>query len=119
MKKRFLDGAAARRARRNANMRERELVVTPLLLSGKDEAGLCAQARRLREHLLAHPELRILDVALSLATRSTQLEERGAVLGADRASLLAGLAALASGESGEGSELVRGVARAGGTVFVF
>ncbi|HEY3947347.1 MAG TPA: SDR family NAD(P)-dependent oxidoreductase, partial [Solirubrobacteraceae bacterium] len=119
MKKRFLGGAAARRASRNTNMRERELAVTPLLLSGKDEAGLCAQAQRLREYLLAHPQLEILDVALSLAKRSPQLEERGAVLGGDRESLLAGLAALASGESGEGSELVRGVARAGGAVFVF
>jgi hypothetical protein len=81
MKKRFLGGAAARRARRNANMCERELALMPLLLSGKDEAGLCAQAQRLREHLLAHPQLEILDVAPRTRQRRGARDRVGLLLG--------------------------------------
>src|SRR5262249_14401501 len=40
----------------------------PLLLSAKTEAALRMQAERLREHVDSHPDLRLLDVAYSLAT---------------------------------------------------
>ncbi|AUX26446.1 polyketide synthase [Sorangium cellulosum] len=48
----------------------------PLLLSGRDEAALRAQAGRLAEHLRAHPDQRLLDVAASLATTRTHLAAR-------------------------------------------
>jgi acyl-CoA synthetase (AMP-forming)/AMP-acid ligase II/3-oxoacyl-(acyl-carrier-protein) synthase/acyl carrier protein len=48
----------------------------PLLLSGQSEAALRAQARRLLEHLTAHPELRAVDVAATLALRRAALPVR-------------------------------------------
>ncbi|TMC09199.1 MAG: polyketide synthase, partial [Chloroflexi bacterium] len=51
----------------------------PVLLSAKDEAGLRAQAERLRIHLAAHPGLEPLDVGHTLAGRA-QFEHRAAVV---------------------------------------
>ncbi|MGK4001428.1 SDR family NAD(P)-dependent oxidoreductase [Sorangium sp. So ce1036] len=53
-----------------------ELPILPLLVSGADEAALRAQAGRLAEHLRAHPDQRLLDVAASLATTRTHLAAR-------------------------------------------
>ncbi|MFL5912380.1 MAG: SDR family NAD(P)-dependent oxidoreductase, partial [Gaiellaceae bacterium] len=70
----------------------------PVLVSGRGEAGLRAQAERLRVHLEAHPELDLVDVAFSLATGRAALERRAAVVGTDRDELLSGLAAVAEDE---------------------
>ena len=69
----------------------------PLVLSAKSEVALRAQAARLGSYLTAHPELGAADVAFSLATGRGGLEYRGAVVGAERGELIAGLTALAAG----------------------
>ncbi len=95
-----------------------ELGVLPLLVSARSEVALRAQAQRLGARLREDPGLAPLDVAFSLASGRAQLERRAVVVGGDPERLLAGLDALACGESGVG--LVRGVARdRGGVVFVF
>ncbi|MGW5251162.1 type I polyketide synthase, partial [Streptomyces sp. NPDC004129] len=66
-------------------------------VSGRDEAGLRAQARRLREHLIERPEAEPVDVGYSLATTRAALEHRAAVVGTSREELLAGLKTLADG----------------------
>ncbi|MGK4001426.1 type I polyketide synthase [Sorangium sp. So ce1036] len=48
----------------------------PLLVSGRDEAALRAQAGRLAEHLRSRPDQRPLDVAATLATRRTHFGAR-------------------------------------------
>ncbi|MFE5581696.1 SDR family NAD(P)-dependent oxidoreductase [Kitasatospora sp. NPDC056531] len=73
-------------------------VPVPVLVSGRSEAALRAQARRLLEHVDADPGLRPRDVGYASATTRTVLEHRGVVVAANRAELLAGLAALAEGE---------------------
>ena len=89
----------------------------PVLVSGRGEAALRAQAERLRSHLLANPELGVGDVAFSLATGRAQFDRRAAVVASDRAGLLDGLAALASGGSGAG--VVSGRVLTGRTAFLF
>ncbi|MEU3777049.1 thioester reductase domain-containing protein [Streptomyces sp. NPDC032472] len=117
----------------------------PWLLSARSLQALRAQAARLVDHLRsggpyadaalhtsAHadaepgpgadpdpdPERALLDVPYSLATTRAALEQRAVVVGRDRAEVLAGLDALAGGESAD--HLVQGVAgEAGKTVFVF
>ncbi|RKR91911.1 rifamycin polyketide synthase module 4/5/6 [Micromonospora pisi] len=84
----------------------------PWLLSGRGEQGLRAQARRLRDHVEAYPDLNLTDVGFSLATRRARLSHRAAVLGGDRNSILAGLAGIGSGEARpdvvEGTPVVHG-----------
>jgi acyl transferase domain-containing protein/NADPH:quinone reductase-like Zn-dependent oxidoreductase/acyl carrier protein len=87
----------------------------PVLVSGKSPDAVRAQAERLRAHLLARPELDLLDVAYSAATTRAQLEERGAVVASDRDGLLAGLAALAAGKP----RALAGRVRPGRTAFLF
>ncbi|MCI3934336.1 type I polyketide synthase [Streptomyces sp. AN091965] len=72
--------------------------VLPLALSAKGEPALRAQAARLREHLLARPDLEPADVAWSLAAARSRFEHRGVVLGRDREELLAALERLAQDE---------------------
>ncbi|WP_433732449.1 SDR family NAD(P)-dependent oxidoreductase [Nocardia sp. CA-129566] len=67
----------------------------PWVVSAHSESGIGAQAARLREWLLRHPELDVVDVAHSLLATRAQMEWRGSVVGGNRAELLAGLAALA------------------------
>nr|QDA77045.1 polyketide synthase/nonribosomal peptide synthetase [Jahnella sp. MSr9139] len=71
----------------------------PLLLSGKTEAALRAQAERLRAHLDAHPDLGLVDVGYSLALTRTRFDHRAVVVASDRAAVLAALDALAQGKS--------------------
>ena len=88
-----------------------------LVLSGKSEAALCAQAERLREHLGRNAQLDSVDVGGSLAARPVY-EHRAVVLGGGREVLLGGLSELAGGVSGVG--VVRGVVEGGGRVaFLF
>ncbi|WP_394839492.1 type I polyketide synthase [Pendulispora rubella] len=70
-------------------------VPQPLLLSAKSETALCAQAGRLREHLLEHPDVALSDVAYSLATSRHHFEHRAALVPRDRDQLLSSLQSLA------------------------
>lgn len=63
-----------------------------LLLSSRTADGLNAQASRLREHLLAHPEIALADVACTLRTGRRALPYRAAVVGRDIAAAAAALA---------------------------
>ncbi|WP_405862077.1 type I polyketide synthase [Streptomyces sp. NBC_00090] len=89
----------------------------PVILSGRDEAALRAQAERLRAHLSTRAESGLLDVGYSAATTRAQLEHRGVVVAGDREELLAGLAALAAGEPGPG--VFQGRPVGGKTAFLF
>jgi mycoketide-CoA synthase len=71
-------------------------------VSGRSAAGLAAQAGRLREYVLARPELDQADVAWSLATSRSAFEHRAVVTGADRETLAAGLAAVATAQPSAG-----------------
>ncbi|HWO24078.1 MAG TPA: amino acid adenylation domain-containing protein, partial [Kofleriaceae bacterium] len=70
----------------------------PVLLSGKIEAAVRAQAARLRAHLAAHPELALIDVAYSLATTRPAFTHRAALVARERAELLDTLAQVAEGQ---------------------
>ncbi|MEV0429370.1 SDR family NAD(P)-dependent oxidoreductase [Micromonospora sp. NPDC050495] len=94
---------------------ERVAAPVPVLLSGRTEAALRAQAGRLRSHLLAHPQARPADVAYSALTARARFERAAAVVAAGRDELLTGLAALAAGEPG----VPRGRPVAGGTAVLF
>ncbi|MCC5481288.1 type I polyketide synthase, partial [Streptomyces barringtoniae] len=70
----------------------------PVVLSGKDEAALRAQAGRLRAHLAARPEVPLADIAYSQAVSRPALDRRAVLVASDREELLTGLTALAAGE---------------------
>ncbi len=90
----------------------------PVLLSAHSPEALGAQARRLRDHLAARPELAPSHVAHTLATGRAALPHRAVAVAADRASLLATLDALAADRPH--ADLVKGVAAPRGkVVFVF
>ena len=84
----------------------------PLLVSGKTEAALRAQAERLRTHLESHPDLRLVDVAYSLATTRSHFERRAVVVVSDRAALIDALGALA--QDNPTPDVVLGEAKASG-----
>ncbi|WP_425579523.1 SDR family NAD(P)-dependent oxidoreductase, partial [Streptomyces coacervatus] len=90
---------------------------TPLVLTAKTAEALPAQAQRLRDRMAADPDLSPVDVGYSLATGRGSFDHRAAVLGADRATLLAGLTALA--ENGTAAGLVRATATTGKLAFLF
>ncbi len=85
----------------------------PLLLSAKSDAGLRAQAARLRDWVSAHPAADPIDVAHTLLTTRTRFDRRGAVVARDRETMLAGLAELA------GSAVADEAPTAGGIAFLF
>ncbi|WP_439595340.1 SDR family oxidoreductase [Falsiroseomonas sp.] len=70
-----------------------------LLLSAKDAPALARRAADLAEWLEAHPTADLGDVAFTLAMGRSHFGQRMAVIGADRAALVAGL----RGASGTGS----------------
>nr|BCB17031.1 modular polyketide synthase [Streptomyces nobilis] len=94
--------------------------VVPVVLSGRTPEALRAQADRLRDHLVAHADLELGDVAWSLAVARSRFEHRGVVLGGERAELLAGLERLAQGDAAA-QNVVTGRALGGSVrpVFVF
>ncbi len=67
------------------------------VLSAKSRAALTAQARRLRERVLADPDLDLDDLAYSLAVTRASWEHRVAVVGSTRADLLTALDAVVDG----------------------
>ncbi|MEV4463446.1 type I polyketide synthase [Micromonospora echinofusca] len=90
----------------------------PWIVSARSAPALAGQARRLLDHLAAHPDLAPADVAYSLVTTRAALPHRAAVIGDDRDALLSGLRALAEEHTAPG--VVRGVARPAGKVaFLF
>ncbi len=94
--------------------------VSAWLVSGRTAEALAEQAGRLREFTRTRPEQAPADVAWSLATGRSTFEHRSVLTGADRDELLAGLAALATGEPAPG--VITGALPSGDvgrTVFVF
>ncbi|MFG1915824.1 SDR family NAD(P)-dependent oxidoreductase [Micromonospora sp. NPDC048898] len=89
----------------------------PVLLSSRGEAALRSQADRLRAYLIANPDVALLDVGFSAATGRSHLEQRAAVVAADRGELLTGLAALAAAEPDP--NVLDGQPAGGRSVFVF
>ncbi|MCX4530027.1 polyketide synthase, partial [Streptomyces sp. NBC_01551] len=62
----------------------------PVVLSARGEDALRAQARRLHTRVHGDEDLRTADLALSLATTRSALEQRAALVAADRTELLRG-----------------------------
>nr|BAW35612.1 modular polyketide synthase [Streptomyces sp. RK95-74] len=91
--------------------------LTPVVLSGKDQDALRAQAARLHAHLTAHPGHRLVDVGYSQAVTRAALDRRAAVVAADRDELLTGLGALAEGR--HHPEVTEGPAAEGKVAFLF
>ncbi|WP_354639864.1 type I polyketide synthase [Kitasatospora camelliae] len=91
--------------------------VLPLLVSARGEQALRAQAAALHGLLERAEDVELPAVGRELALSRSQFTHRAAVTAADRSGLLAGLAALAAGESC--AELVRGRTSSGRTAFLF
>ena len=89
----------------------------PLLVSGKSEAAVRAQAARLLSYVERAPEVSLADVGFTLATARTSFPHRAAVLAGDRDAALAGLGALARDQRAAG--VLRGVADESPTAFLF
>ncbi|MFH8973380.1 beta-ketoacyl synthase N-terminal-like domain-containing protein, partial [Streptomyces sp. NPDC017890] len=91
--------------------------VLPWLLSGHGDAGLRAQAERLRSFVTSDADPHPADVGWSLASTRATLSHRAVIIGTDRDELLHGLDALADGKPAPG--LVQGTTTPGDVVFVF
>ncbi|MFJ2444464.1 type I polyketide synthase, partial [Streptomyces sp. NPDC087658] len=91
--------------------------VVPVLVSGRGEAALRAQAGRLLSLVEERPGTRLDDLAFSLATSRARLERRAAVVATDRDELLRGLLALRDGVPGPG--VIQGGTGRGRTAFLF
>ncbi|MEV5556853.1 type I polyketide synthase [Nonomuraea wenchangensis] len=92
------------------------LPVLPVLLSAKSEAALRAQAERLAGFVTEHDAAGPVEVAAELVRRAA-LEHRAVLPAADREDLLAGLRALAAGESA--ASVVQGRVRPGRVAVLF
>ncbi|MGV0693719.1 SDR family NAD(P)-dependent oxidoreductase [Mycobacterium paraintracellulare] len=92
--------------------------VVPWVVSARSAEALAGQAQRLLDHVGATPDVPAVDIGWSLATTRAAFEHRAVLIGADRAGLTAGLAALAAGAPVPGA--ITGRTRAvGKRVFVF
>src|SRR5690606_7152817 len=69
-----------------------------LPVSGRTPEALAAQARKLADHLRAHPELRLADVGYSLGATRAAFDHRAVVIGANRVDVLGGLEAVADNQ---------------------
>ncbi|WP_346168533.1 beta-ketoacyl synthase N-terminal-like domain-containing protein, partial [Streptomyces javensis] len=86
-------------------------VPVPLMVSGRGDAALRAQARRLRSFLADEPQLDVSELGFALGCGRAGLSDRAVVVAGDRGEALAGLGAVARGESGAGvvsGSVVRG-----------
>ena len=92
-------------------------VPVPVLVSGRSDAAVAAQAGRLRELVAGEPGISVADVGLSSALTRAHLEHRAVVVAAGRDELLAGLGALAAGEPAAG--VAAGRVAEGKTAFLF
>jgi acyl transferase domain-containing protein/NADPH:quinone reductase-like Zn-dependent oxidoreductase/NADP-dependent 3-hydroxy acid dehydrogenase YdfG/acyl carrier protein len=92
--------------------------LTPWVLSAKSASALAEQAARLRGFVEHQSELDPHDVAYSLVTTRASFDHRAVAVGADRAELLSGLAAIASCAPAPNVVTGRAIAP-GGTVFIF
>ncbi|MGW6839416.1 type I polyketide synthase [Streptomyces sp. NPDC054958] len=88
----------------------------PLLVSGRDEQALRAQARALRDHLEARPGRPLRDVAHALATSRTAFAHRAVLLAAGQDEAVAALGRLADGSLDP--DAVRGSVSDGSLAFV-
>ncbi|MER6127389.1 SDR family NAD(P)-dependent oxidoreductase [Streptomyces sp. NPDC001795] len=86
-------------------------------LSARTPEALRAQAERLLDHAVRHPELSAADLGHSLATTRAAFEHRAVLLGSGRDDLLAELARLASGDLRP--DEIGAAARGGRTAFLF
>ncbi|WP_394849579.1 SDR family NAD(P)-dependent oxidoreductase [Pendulispora brunnea] len=98
---------------------ERTTKAVPVLLSGKSETALQAQAARLHEHLEKHPELALVDVAHSLMSGRSQFDHRAALVVHHREELLGSLATLAQGDVAANTVVGRRATGGNKVVFVF
>ncbi|QTZ95654.1 type I polyketide synthase [Streptomyces auratus] len=97
-----------------------EQPVVPWVVHGRTSDALRAQASALAAHLDSLPDAAPYDVAHSLLTTRAALEHRAALIGADRAALLAELHAVAEGDPGPHTATgVVPTAPGPGAVFVF
>ncbi|MFK4107038.1 type I polyketide synthase, partial [Streptomyces sp. NPDC019531] len=74
--------------------------VLPVVVSARSEAALQGQAVRLWEFVAGGVSVRLVDAAYSLAVSRAALEHRAVVLASDTEELVAGLEALAAGQTG-------------------
>nr|URG42894.1 PieA2 [Streptomyces conglobatus] len=82
--------------------------VVPWVISGRGAGALRAQAGRLLEAVSGSAQWGAAEVARSLAVSRAALEHRAVVIGADRDELLAGLRALAEGQTAGAAHVVAG-----------
>ncbi|HEV2636386.1 MAG TPA: SDR family NAD(P)-dependent oxidoreductase, partial [Actinocrinis sp.] len=94
-----------------------DVPLIPWVLSAQGAAGLRGQASRLDEFVAADASVELLDVAVSLVGARAALRDRAVVFGAGRDELVAGVRALAEGESS--SAVVTGSVVAGKVGFLF
>ncbi|WP_343239960.1 type I polyketide synthase [Streptomyces sp. SID12488] len=94
--------------------------LVPWQLSAADPLALRAQAERLHDAVVAHPDLDPAALALPLATARASLAHRAVIVGAGRDELLAGLDALRGTGPAETGRVVTGTAAPGtGLAFLF
>jgi len=80
-------------------------IALPVLLSGRSEGALRAQAEALRTHLVSHPELELADLAYSLASTRSHFEHRAVVVARNTTALREQLHALAAAQPAPGTVL--------------
>jgi acyl transferase domain-containing protein/acyl carrier protein len=116
---RVLDGQDTPKGEPSSAVGLLEADVLPLVVSARGELGLQGQAARLSSLLAGDPDLKAIDVGISL-TRRSAFENRAVVIGGDRRGLLAGLDAIAGDSSVAGVITGKAASRgADGVVFVF